>query len=96
MSGTKSVLAVSSTSFLLGVGESLEMIAVAVSICKLFCWEMSIPVSRGRVKGIVTEDFYLGIQCLVTYCCSINVKGNHLFEENVEKTVECKYFGYVV
>lgn len=95
---TKSVLAVRSTSFLFGVDECLEIVDVAVSICKMFSWELSTPVSRGCFKEVVTqiEDSYLKTQFLVTYCCSINLKGNHSFKENVEKAVECQYFGDVV
>ena len=51
MSETKSVLAVRSTSFLFGVDECLEIVDVAVSICKMFYWEVSTPISRGCFKG---------------------------------------------
>ena len=59
MSETKSVLAVRSTSFLVGVDECLEIVDVAVSICKMFCWEVSTPVSRGCFKEVVTDQRFL-------------------------------------
>lgn len=55
MSGTKSLLAVSSTSCLLDVGESLDNVDAAVSIYKMFYWEVNTLVSRGCVKGMVTD-----------------------------------------
>lgn len=59
MSERKSVLAVRSTSFLFGVDECLEIVDVEVSICKMFYWEVSTPVSRGCFKEVVTDRGFL-------------------------------------
>lgn len=52
-------MSVSSNSCLLGIGESLENVYVAVSIYKIFYWELRALVSRGCLEGMVTDRRFL-------------------------------------
>lgn len=97
VSGANSVVGVSSASYLLGVNETLEIVAIKVAVfvkCSVREWVHKVlEGSRGHFKGMVT-DFYLGMQCLMTYCSLTNMERKFLGK--IWQKLDCKDFRDVV